>query len=350
MRGMKVGIDFGSSSIKIVTESKGLVLNEPSIVAIQKENGKPIAFGSAAFDLYGRVNEDIEIHKVIRNGAISDIYLAKRMLHYYLKKVCGNKIYKPNIIIGVPSDSNSLERNIFLDTVTSAGAGRVCLIDGILASSFGCDTNSNKLGGRMIIDIGHQTTEFAIISMGSIASKGTVRIGSDIIDKAIIKHMKKDRDIIIGPHTARNIKNKMVSAVKRNDEIAIFVSGKSVIDDLPISFEISSTEIFPIINEQIEILVKCIHSEMVNILPELLADASDHGIKLCGGGALIFDIDKRLSDELGIRCSVVDNPLNSKANGLKYLIDNKELLENNNYQFIFKDDLKDKLNKFYNMQ
>lgn len=349
MRGMKIGIDFGSSSLKIVTESKGVVVDEPSVVAIEKGTGTPLAYGSAAFDLYGRTIDDIEIHKVIRNGVISDFMLAEKMLRYYLQRVCGNKIYKPNVVISVPSDASDLEKKIFLDAVTMAGAGRVCIVNGILASSFGCHIDENKLGGRMVIDIGHQITEFAVVSMGNIASNGTIRKGSDLIDKAILKHLRRDRDIEIGPHTVRMIKKKIVTAKARDTDTAMFISGKSIIDDMPISFEVSSSEIYPYVDEEITILIKDIHNLMSSIAPELLADASDHGIVLCGGGALIFDIAERMSEEIGIRCHVIDNPCQRKIIGLGKMIKNKELLDINNYSFIFKDDIKDRFNKFQNI-
>ena len=235
MKGMKIGIDFGSSSLKMYAEDKGVVVDEPSIVAIDSTTGNPIAFGKAADNVYGRSGDDISISKVIQNGVISDFVMAERMLRFYIQRVCGNRIYKPNIILSLPSDISSLEKRTFLDVVTLAGAGRVCLVEGVLASAFGCDSSNDNSGGRMVLDIGHHITEYAIVSMGGIGAKGTVRHGSYDIDKAIINHLRRDRDILIGPHTAREIKNKITSAEKRECESAIFVSGKSALDNLPIS-------------------------------------------------------------------------------------------------------------------
>lgn len=343
MKGMRIGIDFGSSSIKIYAEGKGIVVNEPSMVAVDAETKVPIAFGKEADDIYGRVNSEIELIKVIKKGVISDFTMAEKMLRYYLRRVCGNRIYKPNVVISISTDVSSLERKTFLDAVTLAGAGRVCMVEGILASSFGCDVESNKIGGRMTLDIGHQTTEFAVVSMGSIAASGAIRLGSSEIDKAIIRHLKKDRDIIIGPHTAREIKNRITSAAYRDCETAIMVSGKSSLDEMPISFELTSTEIFPFIDERLTLLINNIHSSMLKIPPELLADASDHGIMLCGGGALIFDIAERISSEIGIRCTVADEPVLAKVRGLGEFINNNNLLEINNYRFVFKDELRERM-------
>ena len=342
---MKIGIDFGSSSLKIFAEGKGIVADDPSIVAIDTLSGNPIAFGVAADNIYGRCGNDIEISKVIKNAVVSDFVMAERMLRYYLQRVCGNRIYKPNIILSLPSNISSLEKNTFLDIITLAGAGRVCMVDGILASAIGCGIDTDKLGGRMVIDIGHHITEFAIVSLGGVAAKGVVKRGSYEIDKAIINHLKRDRDILIGPHTAREIKNKITSAIDRECETALFVSGKSFLDDLPISFEVTSSEIFPYIDEQVNLIIKEIHNEILNVSPDLLADAADHGILLCGGGSLVFDIAERLSSKLDIRCEVVDEPRLSKIKGLGVLMSNDELLNNNGYHFIFKDEIKNRNKK-----
>ena len=343
MKGMKIGIDFGSSSLKIFTEGKGIVVDEPSIVAIDNETGNPIAFGQAADKVYGRCSDSIGITKVIKNGIVSDFVMAERMLRYYLHHVCGNRIYKPNVVIGLSSNISNLERKTFLDVVTLAGAGRVCLVDGILASAFGCDVATNKIGGRMVIDIGHNVTEYAIVSMGGLVASGVIKRGSYEIYKAICNHLKQNRDILIGPHTAREIKNKITSANLRECESALFVSGKSNQDEMPISFEITSTEVYPYVDEQINLLVQDIKDEISTIPPELLADAADHGIKICGGGSLIFDIADRLSNQLGIRCECINEPMQAKIRGIGKLMLDKDLLENNGYHFIFKDEIKNKI-------
>ncbi len=339
---MKIGIDFGSSSLKIFAEGKGIVVDEPSVVAIDNMTGHPIAFGLAAYNVDGRCMEDINISKVIRNGVVSDFVMAERMLRYYLQRVCGNRIYKPNVIISLPSKISNLERKTFLDIVTLAGAGRVCMVDGVLASAIGSGIPTDKIGGRMVLDIGHHISEIAVVSLGGISAKGIIKRGNYEIDKAIINHLKKERDILIGPHTARDIRNKITSAINRDCETALFVSGKSCLDNLPISFEVTSTEIFPFIDEQINLIIKEIHNEILNVSPDLLSDAADHGILLCGGGALIFDISERLSKEIGIRCEVVEEPRLAKIKGLGMIMSDDILLENNGYRFVFKDEIRKK--------
>ncbi len=345
MKGMKIGIDFGSASIKIYAENKGIVVNEPSIAAISVDTRQPIAFGKSADEMLGRCGEEIEIVKVIQNGVISDFVLAEKMLRYYLEYVCGNRVYKPNVMISLSTNATSFEKKTFLDAVTLAGAGRVCLVEGVLASAFGCGVDPKKIGGRMVLDIGHQVTEFVIISMGSIAGAGAINRGSFDIDCAIERHLKRDRDILVGPHTIREIKNKITTAVLRDYETALFISGKSNLDEMPISFEITSREIYPFVDEQISLLVSEIHNSMLKIPPELLADAADHGISICGGGSLIFDIAQRLEKETNIRCEVVNEPTLSKVKGLGKLLKNDKLLEDNGYRFIFKDEIRERIKR-----
>lgn len=346
MKGMKIGVDFGSFSLRMCTESNMNAVDELSAAAFASESGAPIAYGRRAATLDGRTDTNISVTQMITNGVISDFTFAEKILIAYFSRVCGNRIYKPNVLVSLPSDVTDIEKKIFLDAVTRAGAGRACLVDGILASAFGCGISQDKIGGRMVIDFGHQTTEIGIVSMGTIAAAATVRHGSFDIDSAIIKHFKKDRDIIIGPHTARFIKHQIASAMARECELSLMVSGKSGIDEMPISFEVTSTEIFPFVDEQISLLISEIHSHLQKISPELLSDAADHGITLCGGGVLLFDIAERFEKELGIRCSVAENPEKARIYGIHRIMSDDEILENNSYQFIFKDDIRDRLKRF----
>lgn len=346
MKGMKIGVDFGSYSLRMCTESNQNAVDEMSAAAFSSDSGEPIVYGRRADVLDGRTDTDISVTKMIKNGVISDFTYAEKILTAYFSQVCGARIYKPNVLITLPFDVTNIEKKIFLDAVTRAGAGRACLVEGILASALGVGISQEKVGGRMIIDLGHQTTEIGIVSMGTVAAGATVRHGSFDIDSAIIRHLKKDRDIIIGIHTAKLIKHKIASAVKRECETSIMTSGKSGIDDMPISFEVTSTEIFPFVDEQISSLISEIHSHLQNISPELLSDAADHGITLCGGGALLFDIAERFEKELDIRCSVAENPEKARISGIYQIMKNREILENNGYQFIFKDDIRDRLKKY----
>lgn len=346
MKGMKIGVDFGSYSLRMCTENNLSAVDEMSSTAFDSENGLPIVYGRKADILDGRTDSNISVTKMIKNGSISDFTYAEKILTAYFSRVCGARIYKPNALVALPYDVTNVEKKIFLDAVTRAGAGRACLVEGILASALGVGISHDKVGGRMVIDFGHQTTEIGIVSVGTVAAGATVRRGSFDIDSAIIKHFKKDRDIVIGIHTARLIKHTIASAIERDCETSLMISGKSGIDDMPISFEVTSTEIYPFVDEQISALISEIHSHLQNISPELLGDAADHGITLCGGGALLFDIAERFKKELDIRCSVAKNPEKARVTGIHQIMKSHEIMENNGYQFIFKDDIRDRLKKF----
>ena len=345
MVGIKIGVDFGSSVLRMFVENKGLVVEEPSVVAVDVVTNEIVAFGNDADNISGRVNQNIRIVEVVKDGVIADFVFAEKMLKYYIEKVCKNRIYKPNVLLTVASDISSLEKKTFLDVVTLAGAGRVCIVDGSLASALGCDIDAQNVDGKMVIDIGHNITEISIVSYGEIVSKSTIRMGSSAIDEAIIKHLRRDRDIVIGPHTAREIKHSISSALKRETELALMVSGKSNLDEMPISFEVTSTEIFPFVNEQIEDLISLIKADISNISPELIGDASNNGIVLCGGGALLFDIDNKINEEISIRCTLEENPMNARIIGLGKIMKQPQILKNNGYSFIFKDEISERIKK-----
>ena len=339
MKGLKVGIDYGSFGLKICTENKPLVVDENSCISVNSDNRKAIVYGKASDRILGRTDEDIETIYVIKNGVIADFTNAQNLLDHYITRVCRNRIYKPNVIITLPCNATDLEKRTFQDAVTLSGVGRVCLAEGVLASALGCGIPTDKLGGRMVIDIGHNVTEIGIISMGTLVAKDTVQMGSSLIDQALMDHLKRDRDIIIGPHTARTLKSRIVFADKRNDEVSSLVNGKSGLDEMPISFEVTSTELYPIIDETMNTLVSEIANRMQKISPELSQDSADHGITLCGGGALLFDIVDRFAKEFDVEFRKAENPVYARIRGIQMLLQRDDLMESNNYSYVFKDEV-----------
>ncbi len=335
---MKIGLDFGSYSLKIATENK-IISDENSVISVNADNGKAIAYGKESNAILGRTNDDIKTVYVIKDGVIADFTNAQILLDHYISGACKNRIYKPNVLITMPADSSTLEKKIFLDAVTLSGAGRVCITDGILASALGSSIPTDKMGGRMIIDIGHNITEIGIISLGTLVAKEKIKIGSSIIDESIIEYLKKDRDIIIGPHTAANLKTKIIFSNKRDNEVSCLVAGKNGLDSMPISFEITSTELFPIIDEALNTLVREIINKMQTITPELSQDSADHGITLCGGGALLFDILDRFNKEFNVEFILADDPLHARIKGIQMLMRDDSLMAANNYSYIFKDEI-----------
>ncbi len=326
MVGMNLGIDFGSSSTIITEQGKGIILDEPSVIALDVETEYPIAFGNSAYTIDGRTDDNIEVIHPVINGVISNYSYAQKLLRYYLQKVCGNRIFKPNVIITVPSGATSLDRRTFIDVVISSGAGKVCLIEESLASAIGAGINERSLSGRMLVNLGGGSVDISVITMGNIAVSNTVRIGGIDLDNAISRYLQKNRDILIGPLTSERLKICLGSAVKRKEEIALVTFGKSGLDNMPISFEITSTEIFNCIEEQLNQIINGIKSVLEKTPPELIGDISDNGILLTGGTSLLFGMEKRIAEETGISVKTVKDPLYNTMNGVNSILDNFEIL------------------------
>lgn len=335
MVGMNLGVDFGSSSTIIIAQGRGIVLDEPSVIAIDTETGYPIAYGNSAYNIDGRTDDTIKIVHPIQNGVISDYTNARKLLSHYINGICKNSIFKPNVIITVPSGSTNLDRRTFVDIVTSSGAGKVCLIEESMASAVGSQGDKTNMSGRMLVNMGGGSVDISVITMGSIAVANTLKTGGINLDKEIAKYLKKNRDILIGPLTAEWLKINLGSAIQRPEEIALVTFGKSGLDNMPITFEISSTEIYKCIEEQMNFIIDGIKSVLEKTPPELLGDISDNGILLTGGTSLLFKMPEKIEQETGIEVHVVKDPLYNTMNGVgKILSKIDSLAEGYNFQTI----------------
>lgn len=328
MLGMNIAIDFGSSSTVIAEENKGIVLDEPTVIAVDSETKYPIAFGNNAYTISGRTDENIEVIHPVVNGVISDYTMAQKLLSHYLLKICGNKVLKPNVIISVPSACTNLDKRTFIDIVTSAGAGKVCFVEESLASAIGIGLKSTNITGCMLVNMGGGSVDVSVVTMGSIAVADTVKTGGLAIDEAIQKHIKKTRDIMVGPLTAERLKICLGSAVPREEDIAMIVSGKSGADNMPISFEVTSEELYPCVREQANIILNGICSVLEKTPPELVGDISDNGIVLTGGTSLLCGMDKLISKVTGIETKIVDDPIYSTVNGSMRIMKNFDEFSN----------------------
>lgn len=322
MIGLNIGIDLGSSSTVIVDEKKGIILDEPTVIAVDSETGYPVAFGNNAYLIMGRTEENIEVVHPVVNGVISNYKMAQTLLRYYISKVCGNMIFKPNVIITVPSAATNLDRRTMVDILTSSGAGKVCLFEESLASAIGLGFERHALSGRLLVNIGGGSVDVSVVTMGKIAVANTIKIGGINIDEAIQKYLKRTRDIMIGPLTAERIKICLGSAVSREGELAMLVSGKSGTDNMPISFEVTSTEIFDCIQDVVGQIIVGIKSVIEKTPPELTGDISDNSITLTGGTSLLYGMDKLVQRETGITTKVSKDPLYSTASGAIKVIKN----------------------------
>lgn len=333
MLGKYIGIDFGSSSTEMYVEGRGVILDEPTLIAVDVETGTPIAVGNAAYTICGRTDDTIKVIRPIEGGIISDYTMAEHLLRYYMQRILKNSILKPNVIISVPSGATSLERRTFLDVVTSSGAGRACLIEESLASAVGIGFERDSLSGRLLVNMGGGAVDVSVVTMGSIAVSKSVKTGGLSIDNAIAAHLKKHRDILIGPQTAERLKICLGSAIPRDEEIAVIAAGKSCLDNLPMSFEVTSTEIFSCIQEQIGFIIQGIKDVLEKTPPELVGDISDNGITLTGGTSLLWGMNKLIEQETGIETNIATDAIYATVNGAAAAINNIDYLNSNGYNF-----------------
>ncbi len=339
MLGLNIGIDLGTTSVIIYVEGKGIVMSEPSVVAYRTDTGRVMAVGSAAYDMIGRCPDSIIAIRPLKDGVVSDFTVAEQMIRYYIQKICGNKIFKPNVIICMPSTVTSFERRTILDVATASGAGKACLIEEPLAAAIGAGVDISHPCGTMIVDIGGGTTDSAIITMGSIAISKSVKSAGNILNEAIMRYTRRERDVLIGELTAEEIKKTIGCAYLRKEEIAMVAKGKHYVTQMPMSFEITSTEVYLAMREHINTLVDGIKAVLEDTPPELVADLMQEGILLTGGGAMLYGLDKVIGEATGIKAKVANDPMNCVANGIGKVLKNLDFLADNGYLFKTRQDI-----------
>ncbi len=334
MLATNIGIDLGTYSVSIYMEGKGVVLSEPSVIAYNKNN-KIIGIGKKAYDMFEKNPEGVKVVRPLNNGIICDFTAAKHMMEYYISKVCKNMVLRPNVIISVPSTLTELEKKSVLDLATASGASKSCLIESPLAAALGAGLDNEKPKGIMIVDIGAGSTDIAVITMGCIAVSKSIKTAGISFDEAIMRQIRRERDIVIGEKTAEKIKTTIGSAVLRDVELGMTVKGKSYITKMPVSFEVSSTEVFLALRPQFELIIEGIRSTLESTSPELAADILDSGIVLSGGGSLLRKIDKMFEKRTGIKTRVATDAEYCVANGTGRAITHMNILLQNGY--VFKD-------------
>ncbi|MEG0979410.1 MAG: rod shape-determining protein [Oscillospiraceae bacterium] len=339
MLGLNIGIDLGTTSVIIYVEGKGIVLSEPSVVAFKTETGRVMSVGSSAYDMVGRCPDSITVIRPMRDGVVSDFTVTEQMIRFYIQKICGNKIFKPNIIVCMPSSVTNLERRTIIDVITASGAGKACLIEEPLAAAIGAGIDIMHPHGIMIVDIGGGTSDAAIITMGSIAISKSVRSAGNVLNEAIMRYVRRERDVLIGELTAEQIKKTIGCAYLRKEEIAIVAKGKNYVSRMPVNFEITSTEVYLAMREHINTLIYGIKSVLEETPPELVADLMQEGILLTGGGARLYGLDKAIEADIGIKTKVANDPLNCVANGIGKVLKNLDFLADNGYLFKTRQDI-----------
>ena len=244
MPGINIGVDLGTSNVRFFVEGKGLALTENSVTASDIRSGRPIAIGSKAYRMIGRTSERVQIHYPLRHGVVSDFTACQDILRYYLQIICGNRIFKPNLVISMPSTLTGLEQRTLLNIAASSGAAKTCLMEKALACAIGAGVDYRKPRGAMVVDIGGGTTEIAVVTMGCLAQHESLQIAGNTFDEDIRRYVRRERDILIGRLTAEEIKQKIGCAYLRDAEIAIAVKGKSYLTGMPVLFEVNTTQYF----------------------------------------------------------------------------------------------------------
>ena len=311
-----IGIDLGTSNVRIYVNGKGIVLNEPAIVAVNKNNGEMIAIGDEANHMLGRAPANIAVVRPLRGGVISNYHDTQRMLSAYLRKVIGRRLFaKPNVMVCVPSGVTDVEKRALIEVTEEAGAKRASLIEEPLAAAIGAGIDIAEPFGRMVIDIGAGTTDVALISLGGLVVHQSIRVAGDCMNEAIAKYIRKKHDILIGERTAEEIKVNIGTAFPKQEQAMIEIAGRNVISGLPRRMRLSSNDTIEALSEPLSEILEPIRSVLERTPPELASDVAESGICLTGGGALLFGIDIMIGIKTGLKCYVAEDAASCVAIG-----------------------------------
>jgi rod shape-determining protein MreB len=317
-----LAIDLGTANTLIYVRGKGIVLDEPSVVAIRQEggpNGKKVIqeVGLAAKQMLGRTPGNITAIRPMKDGVIADFTVTEQMLKHFIRKVHQTRIFKPSprIIICVPCGSTQVERRAIRESAIGAGASSVYLIEEPMAAAIGADLPVGDPTGSMVVDVGGGTTEVGVISLGGLVYKGSVRVGGDKMDEAIINYIRRNYGMLIGETTAEQIKKEIGSAFPGSEVREKEVKGRNLAEGIPRSFTISSNEILEALTEPLNSIVSSVKSALEQTPPELAADIAEKGMVITGGGALLRDIDRLLMEETGLPVIVAEDPLTCVVRG-----------------------------------
>ncbi|GAB3805544.1 rod-share determining protein MreBH [Virgibacillus kimchii] len=314
----EIGIDLGTANILVYSKSKGIVLNEPSVVAIDVNTKDVVAVGTEAKEMVGKTPQNIIPIRPLKDGVIADYDITAKMLKEFLKKLSkkiGMSMRKPVVVVCTPTGSTTVERRAIHNAVTSYGAKQVHLIEEPVAAAIGADLPVDEPIANVVVDIGGGTSEVGIISFGGVVSSNSLRIGGDKMDEEIIHHIRKNYNILIGERTAENIKMEIGYAHPNHAEQTLEIRGRDMVSGLPKTLTITSSEIHEALKESLESILETIRATLEDCPPELSGDIVDHGIVLTGGGAMLNGMQEWLSDEIYVPVHIAPNPLESVAIG-----------------------------------
>lgn len=319
----KIAIDLGTSNTLMYVPGKGIVLNEPSVVAVSQHDNVVLAIGNDAHAMIGRTPENVVVHRPLKDGVIADYRVTEAMLRYLLKKTGASvRFLRPEVLVSVPAGITSTERRAVVDATISAGAKAAYLIKEPIAAAIGASIPIGESSGHMIVDIGGGTTEVAVISLGGIVTAHSARIGGNVFDRAIAEHIKKRYGIVIGEPTAEEIKKQIGSAVLEDDNEPMSVRGRDLASGLPREAVISAHEVTEALRDPLLEVLQAIKYVLQETPPELASDIIDKGIVVSGGGALLKNIDRLISNATQVPCYIADDPLVCVVKGTGAALEN----------------------------
>lgn len=316
--GMNIGIDLGTASVLIYVHGKGIVLKEPSVVAVNARTGKVLAVGESAAMMIGRTPEQVEAVRPLKDGVISDFKVTEIMLRAFIDRVCTGflaRYFKPTIVVCVPSIITPVEQKAVEDACKQAGARVVYLISEPIAAAIGAGIDITKASGSMILDIGGGTTDIAVISLCESVVDSSIRVAGDKFDEAIIKYIRKKHNVLIGEPTAEELKINIGCAYPRDEELTMEVRGRNLITGMPATLNITSTEMLEALEEPVSQVFEAVHSVLERTPPELMADISQRGILMTGGGSLLYGLDRMLAAKVGVDVVIAEDPISCVAIG-----------------------------------
>jgi rod shape-determining protein MreB len=325
--GRDMAVDLGTANTLVYVRGRGIVLNEPSVVALNTNNGQIVAVGAEAKRMIGRTPGNIVAIRPLKDGVIADFDVTERMLRYFIQKVHRRShMAKPRLVVAVPSGITGVEQSAVKEAGHQAGARRVYIIEEPMAAAIGAGLPVHEPTGNMVVDIGGGTTEVAVISLGGIVTSQSIRVGGDELDQAIITFGKKEYSLMLGERTAEEIKMAIGSAFPAEDEPHAEIRGRDLVSGLPKTVVISAAEVRKAIEEPVNLVVDAVKNTLDKCPPELAGDVMDRGIALTGGGALLRGLESRIREETGMPVQVADNPLDSVVLGTGKCVEDFETL------------------------
>ena len=332
MFGQDIGIDLGTATVIVYVKGKGIVLREPSVVAVNNVTGEVLAVGHEARRMLGRTPGNIIATRPLRDGVISDYTVTEKMLKYFIGKIRGRFIFAPRIMICIPSQVTEVEKKAVIDAASNAGARRVYLIEEPIAAAIGAGLDISKPSGNMIVDIGGGTTDIAVISLGGAVVSTSIKVAGDKFDEAIIKYIKKRHNVMIGERTAEELKLNIGCVYPKFQDMEMDVRGRDLITGLPKTITVYSSEMLEALEEPALMIIDAVHSVLEKTPPELASDISDKGIYMTGGGCLIDGLDKLIQEKTGINVMIAEDSISCVAIGTGKALDNLDNLDKSRRQ------------------